>query len=80
MDNQSLIDHAKQVLELEIAGLQKVRDALGVSFEQAVGTIEASLAAGGRVVVTGPLHFIEGNQFTARSECAGRGNGQCVVP
>lgn len=53
MDNQSLIDHAKQVLELEIAGLQKVRDALGVSFEQAVGTIEASLAAGGRVVVTG---------------------------
>lgn len=56
------IRRAKDVLDIEIAALQKVRDALDGGFSEAVRLILERLAAGGKVVVTGvgkSLHIAE---------------------
>ena len=53
---------AREVFDIEIAGLQKTRDSLGVSFTQTIELMQACLAAGGKVVVTGVgknLHIAE---------------------
>ncbi len=47
------IERAREVLDVEIAGLQKVRDALGLEFDRAVERVLAALAAGKKIVVTG---------------------------
>ena len=47
------IERAREVLDMEIAGLQKVRDALGLEFDRAVERVLAALAAGKKIVVTG---------------------------
>jgi len=47
------ISRAKEVVELEIAGLRRVCDTLGESFETAIEAIEGRLRQGGKVVVTG---------------------------
>jgi arabinose-5-phosphate isomerase len=47
------IERARETLDIEIAGLHKVRDALGQDFDQAVDRLLAALAAGGKIVVTG---------------------------
>jgi arabinose-5-phosphate isomerase len=44
---------AREVLDVEIEGLRKVRDDLGADFEGAVGAILVCLEAGGKIVVTG---------------------------
>ena len=44
---------AREVMDIEIAGLQKVRDQIDGGFSTAVEWILAALAAGGKVVVTG---------------------------
>ena len=53
---------AREVFDIEIAGLQKTRDSLGVSFTRTIELMQACLAAGGKVVVTGVgknLHIAE---------------------
>ena len=47
------IERAREVLDVEIAGLQKVRDALGLEFGRAVDRVLAALATGKKIVVTG---------------------------
>lgn len=44
---------AKEVLDVEIAGLQKVRDSIGPGFGRAVGLLLACLNGGRKIVVTG---------------------------
>ena len=44
---------ARQVIEIEIVGLQKVRDSLGEAFDRAVSLILDRLGRGGKIVVTG---------------------------
>jgi arabinose-5-phosphate isomerase len=44
---------AREVIEIEIAGMQKVRDRIDGRFSTAIGWILAALAQGGKVVVTG---------------------------
>lgn len=47
------ISRAREVIDIEIAGLQKVRDGLGRSFAEAVDKILAALNGGRKVVVAG---------------------------
>jgi len=47
------IERAREILDIEIAGLHKVRDALGLDFDKAVDRVLAALANGGKIVVTG---------------------------
>lgn len=47
------INHAREIMDMEIAGLQKVRDGLGKEFDRAVDKVLAALAAGKKIVVTG---------------------------
>jgi arabinose-5-phosphate isomerase len=47
------LKHAKDVLDIEIAGLEKVKNEIGEGFSQAVDAILATVANGGKVVVTG---------------------------
>lgn len=47
------IERAREILDIEIAGLNKVRDALGKEFDRAVDKVLATLAAGKKIVVTG---------------------------
>lgn len=47
------ISRAREVIDIEIAGLRKVRDGLGASFAQAVERILAALNSGRKVVVAG---------------------------
>jgi len=47
------IQRAKEVIDIEIEGLKKVRDALGKEFSRAVSLILDRLSQGGKVVVTG---------------------------
>ena len=47
------IKRAKDVINTEIAGLEKVRDGLGKEFSKAVGLILDCLKKGGKIVVTG---------------------------
>ena len=59
---QSQLARAREVFDIEIAGLKKTRDALGPSFAEAVKLILDTGAAGGLVVVTGVgknLHVAE---------------------
>lgn len=44
---------AREVLNIEIAGLEKARDNLNGSFDAAVGVILHSLEAGGKIVISG---------------------------
>lgn len=56
------IQRAREVMDIEIDALQKVRDALDGGFTQAVNLILDCLAAKGKVVVTGvgkSLHIAE---------------------
>lgn len=62
MTAQAQLDRAKEVFDVEIAGLQKTRDSLGVSFTQTIELMQSCLAEGGKVVVTGVgknLHVAE---------------------
>jgi arabinose-5-phosphate isomerase len=46
-------ERAKEILEIEVAGLQKVRDGLGKEFGRAVDILLEGLSAGHKIVVTG---------------------------
>jgi arabinose-5-phosphate isomerase len=46
-------ERAKEIIDIEIAGLQKVRDGLGKEFGRAVSLILERLDRGGKVVVSG---------------------------
>jgi len=57
-----MITRAKQVFDVEIAGLEKTRDSLGASFAATVKLLQKTLDKGGLVVVTGvgkSLHVAE---------------------
>ena len=47
------IERAREILDIEVAGLQKVRDALGKEFDRSVDRLLAGLSAGKKIVVTG---------------------------
>ena len=53
MTDQEQIARAKQVFDIEIAGLQKTRDSVGASFAETIRLLLSTLDAGGLVVVTG---------------------------
>ncbi len=60
------IEHAKRVVDIEMAGLETVKAELGDGFVQAIDAILATVANGGKVVVTGVgknLHI--GNKMAA---------------
>ena len=62
MTKERQIERAKQVFDIEIAGLKRTRDSLGPSFVAAVKLMLDTGAAGGLVVVTGVgknLHVAE---------------------
>lgn len=46
-------ERAKEVIDIEIAALQKVRDSLGAEFSRAVERMQACLKAGRKIVVAG---------------------------
>ncbi|MGD9872968.1 MAG: SIS domain-containing protein [Kiritimatiellia bacterium] len=46
-------NQAREVLDIEIAGLVKARDSLNGSFDTAVGVILQSLESGGKIVISG---------------------------
>jgi len=57
-----IIKRAREVIDLEIQGLQKVRDALGSDFERTIQLLIACLASRNKIVVTGVgknLHIAE---------------------
>ena len=47
------LDHARQVLDIEIEALRRTRAALGGAFEQAIGLMLATIARPAKLVVTG---------------------------
>lgn len=47
------VEKAKEVLDIEIAGLQKVRDSLGDAFNSAVVVLLEHVRSGGKIVVSG---------------------------
>ncbi|MCQ2392935.1 MAG: KpsF/GutQ family sugar-phosphate isomerase [Kiritimatiellae bacterium] len=53
MTEQEQIARAKQVFDIEIAGLQRTRDSVGATFTATVQLLLSTLDAGGLVVVTG---------------------------
>ncbi|MCL2104759.1 MAG: KpsF/GutQ family sugar-phosphate isomerase [Kiritimatiellaeota bacterium] len=62
MDNAEILARAKQVMEIEIEGLQMARDALGDGFTASMRLILATLEKGGKIVCTGVgknLHIAE---------------------
>ena len=62
MTSAELTARAKQVFDVEIAGLERTRDSLGASFVETVELIVRTLEGGGLVVVTGvgkSLHVAE---------------------
>ena len=62
MAAESQIARAREVFDVEIEGLRRVRDSLGPSFAEAIGLMCAALHTGGLVVVTGVgkcLHVAE---------------------
>ena len=62
MDGASILACAKRVFDVESAGLARVRDALDASFVATVELMQATLEAGGLIVVTGvgkSLHVAE---------------------
>jgi arabinose-5-phosphate isomerase len=52
-DAMKYSEQARQVLDIEIAGLRQVRAALGPEFERAVGLMLRALEAGHKIVVSG---------------------------
>lgn len=46
-------DRAKEVIDIEIAGLRKIRSELGAEFDAAVAVILEGLHQGGKIIVTG---------------------------
>ena len=62
MTDNETIARAKQVFDVEIAGMEKTRDSLGASFVATVDLLQKTLDQGGLVVVTGVgkcLHVAE---------------------
>ncbi len=62
MTDKETIARAKQVFDVEIAGMEKTRDSLGASFVATVELLQKTLDQGGLVVVTGVgkcLHVAE---------------------
>ena len=62
MTSESQIARAKEVFDIEIEGLRRVRDSLGESFTRTIALIQDALANGGKVVVSGVgknLHVAE---------------------
>ena len=62
MTDKETIACAKQVFDVEIAGMEKTRDSLGASFVATVELLQKTLDQGGLVVVTGvgkSLHVAE---------------------
>ena len=53
MDKNDMLERAKEVFDIEIEGLRKVRDSLGGSFTDAVGLMLDCVRKEGIVVVTG---------------------------
>jgi arabinose-5-phosphate isomerase len=47
------VERAREILDIELAGLAKVRAALDAAFQHAVHLVLERLAAGGKIVVTG---------------------------
>ncbi len=46
-------DHGREIMAIEIEGLQRVAEGLDASFDQAVTIMKDALAQGGKIVVTG---------------------------
>jgi len=60
------IERAKEVLDIEIAGIQNVKAALGDAFTQSVDAILETIKNGGKVVITGVgKNFHIGNKLAA---------------
>ena len=62
MEGNSILACAKHVFDVEAAGLARVRESLGASFVSTVELMQATLEAGGLIVVTGvgkSLHVAE---------------------
>ena len=62
MTTESQIARAKEVFDIEIEGLRRVRDSLGESFTRTIALMQDALAQGGKVVVSGVgknLHVAE---------------------
>ena len=62
MTKERQISRAKEVFDVEIAGLKKTRDSIGKSFTDAISLLLSTLENGGLVVVTGVgknLHVAE---------------------
>ena len=53
MTNDEMLARAKEVFDIEIEGLTKVRDSLGESFTRAIALMLACVRAEGIIVVTG---------------------------
>ncbi len=49
----SYAERAREIINIELAGLQKVRDGLGAGFNRAVDRLLQSLKGGGKIVVAG---------------------------
>ena len=62
MTDAEMIARAKEVFDIEIAGLQKTRDSLGTSFTTTIAMMVKCLERGGKIVVSGVgknLHIAE---------------------
>ena len=62
MTDAEMIVRAKEVFDIEIAGLQKTRDSLGASFTTTIAMMVKCLERGGKIVVSGVgknLHIAE---------------------
>ena len=62
MTDAEMIARAKEVFDIEIAGLQKTRDSLGASFTTTIAMMVKCLERGGKIVVSGVgknLHIAE---------------------
>ena len=53
MDRALALEKAREVLDIEIAGIAQIRDSLGDSFLELVETIIELINNGGKIVVTG---------------------------
>ena len=69
MTKERQIRRAKEVFDIEIAGLKKTRDSIGKSFTDAISLLQSTLENGGLVVVTGV-----GKQKNPNGEIQGNAN------
>ena len=51
--NKSVLERAREVFDIECAGIDAVRDKLGSDFEELVEMCRAAIAAGGKLILTG---------------------------